>query len=143
MSWFANNDVLVTVLPSFDAHNEQQSSTMSTATTREENDCKEKKNNENKRKETKEEMNEEKGKRDTKEKIEEKNDVQNEKEGNEYEKESPIKRYIKSGVQCPKKAKPSTNNSVRKWECQYCDLSCNDKSNLNRHIKRKHKDCQF
>ena len=33
-----------------------------------------------------------------------------------------------------------TKKGVQKWECRYCDLTCNDKSNLNSHIRRKHKE---
>ena len=43
-----------------------------------------------------------------------------------------------------KAAKPlQTKKGVHKWECQCCDLTWNDKSNLNRHIRRKHKEDQI
>lgn len=43
-----------------------------------------------------------------------------------------------------KVAKPlQTKKGVHKWDCQYCDLTWNDKSNLNRHIRRKHKEDQI
>ena len=43
-----------------------------------------------------------------------------------------------------KAAKPlQTKKGVHKWECQYCDLTWNDKSKLNRHIGRKHKEDQI
>ena len=53
-------------------------------------------------------------------------------------------KIIKSGDRCSKVAKSLfTKTGVNKWQCQYCDLTCDDNSNLNRHIKRKHKNCQF
>ena len=141
MSWVANNEVLVSnVLPSFDAYTEQQSGTTSTATIRDEKGGRKEKNAENKRmEETKEDMNGKKEEKKKTKEIKEKKDGENGKKENKYE-----KRKIKSSDQCSKVAKPlSTKTGVNKWECQYCDLTCNDKSNLNRHIKRKHKDSQF
>ena len=94
------------------------------------------------REEKKEKMN--KKKEETKEGIKEKKDRKNEKKGKKYEKRNTCIKIIKSGDRCSKVAKSLfTKTGVNKWQCQYCDLTCNDNSNLNRHIKRKHKNCQF